>query len=108
MEKESDKMIKMINQLKLNYHELSLNKITEEELIHKNSDFIEKYPTLANKIKENTLDMNILYPMLMNLDKIKSNDITEHNASVEIGTLLRDTFVIPDLKSRGLDVSLNP
>jgi len=108
MEKESDKMMKMINKLKLDYYKLENNKIDEDTLRVENQYLIENYPTIASKIKDNSLDMNILYPMLMNLDKIKNGEITEHNASVEIGTILRDKFVIPDLKQKGLDVTLNP
>lgn len=108
MEKESDKMMKMINKLKLDYYKLENNKIDEDTLRKENQYLIENYPTIESKIKDNSLDMNILYPMLVNLDKIKNGRLSEHEASVEIGTILRDKFVIPDLKKKGLDVSLNP
>lgn len=108
MEKESDKMMKMINKLKLDYYKLENNKIDEDTLRKENQYLIENYPTIESKIKDNSLDMNILYPMLVNLDKIKNGRVSEHEASVEIGTILRDKFVIPDLKKKGLDVSLNP
>ena len=43
----------------------------------------------------------------MNLDKMHEGKQTEHDASVDVGTLLRDKIVIPDMKSRGLNVDTN-
>ena len=86
-EKSSIKIKNAINQLQNDYLKL------------------DTYPTLCSKIKDNTLDMDIIDHMLSNLDKMHDGQQTEHQASVDVGTLLRDKIVIPDMKRRGMSVN---
>ena len=106
-EKPSIKIRKAIDNLKLDYSKLEKGEISDSELNKNNSFILESYPTLASKVKDNTLDLEIINHMLMNLDKMHEGKQTEHDASVDVGTLLRDKIVIPDMKSRGLNVDTN-
>lgn len=104
-EKPSIKIRKAIDNLKLDYSRLEKGDISESEINENNKFILENYPTLASKVKDNTLDLEIINHMLLNLDRMHEGKQTEHEASVDVGTLLRDKIVIPDMKSRGLNVN---
>ena len=104
-EKSSIKIKNAINQLQNDYLKLERGEITEDFLKNNNSFILDTYPTLCSKIKDNTLDMDIIDHMLSNLDKMHDGQQTEHQASVDVGTLLRDKIVIPDMKRRGMSVN---
>ena len=104
-EKSSIKIKNAINQLQNDYLKLERGEITEDFLKNNNSFILDTYPTLCSKIKDNTLDMDIINHMLVNLDKMHDGEQTEHQASVDVGTLLRDKIVIPDMKRRGMTVN---
>ena len=106
-EKQSIKILKAIDILKLDYTYLEKGLITQDYLNEHNNFLLEKYPTLASKIKEDTLDMDIITQMLLNLDKMDTGEQSEHDASVKVGTILRDKIVIPDLKKNGKDFSVD-
>ena len=106
-EKPSVKILNAIESLKTDYLRLKKNEINEEELNTNNDFLISNYPTLASKVKDNTLDMEIINTMLLSLDKMHSGSQSEHEASVDVGTLLRDKIVIPGMKKRGQDVTIN-
>ena len=106
-EKPSIKILNAIECLKSDYLKLEKKEINEEELNKKNDFLISNYPTLALKVKDNTLDMEIINKMLLSLDKMHNGDQSEHQASVDVGTLLRDKIVIPGMRQRGQDVSIN-
>ena len=106
-EKPSVKILKAIENLKSDYLLLNDQKLNEEEIRNRNEFIMDNYPTLASKIKENTLDMEIIGKMLLSLDKMHSGQQSEHDASVDVGTLLRDKIVIPDMKRQGKDVTIN-
>ena len=106
-EKPSVKILNAIESLKTDYLLLKKNEINEEELNTNNDFLISNYPTLASKVKDNTLDMEIINTMLLSLDKMHSGSQSEHEASVDVGTLLRDKIVIPGMRKRGQDVTIN-
>jgi|MDTG01.4.fsa_nt_gb hypothetical protein len=106
-EKPSIKILNAIDKLKSDYSKLERGEINEEKLQENNDFLISSYPTLASKVKDNTLDMSIINQMLVSLDKMHSGQQSEHQASVDVGTLLRDKIVIPDMRRRGQDVSIN-
>ena len=106
-EKPSIKIKNAISKLKSDYAKLERKELTEETLKQDNSFLLDTYPTLASKVKDNTLDMEIIEHMLINLDKMHEGVQTEHQASVDVGTLLRDKIVIPDMKKRGMNVNTN-
>ena len=106
-EKPSIRILNAIDKLKSDYLKLEREEINEEKLKADNDFLISSYPTLASKVKENTLDMTIINQMLVSLDRMNSGEQSEHQASVDVGTLLRDKIVIPDMRRRGQDVSIN-
>ena len=106
-EKPSIKILNAIDKLKSDYSKLERGEINEEKLKDNNDFLISSYPTLASKVKDNTLDMSIINQMLVSLDRMNSGEQSEHQASVDVGTLLRDKIVIPDMRRRGQDVSIN-
>ena len=106
-EKPSIKILNAIECLKSDYLRLKKGEISEDDLNNNNNFLMSSYPTLALKVKENTLDMEIINQMLLSLDKMHSGNQTEHEASVDVGTLLRDKIVIPGMKQRGQDVTIN-
>ena len=75
--------------------------INEEELdiiVKKDyHSFIEQYPTIYKKIKDNTLDEDKFTYMLDMLSKVNNKEMTEFNASVDIGQKLVDHYVKPNL-----------
>ena len=62
------------------------------------SKFREKYPTIFEKVLENSLDMERFNFMLSMANKIDSKEMTNHDASVKVGERLVDEFVKPNLK----------
>ena len=62
--------------------------------------FAEKYPTIYEKVKNNTLDNDKLAFMLSMLSKVKSSEMSQHKASVAVGKKLVDTYVIPNLDDK--------
>jgi hypothetical protein len=105
--KESSRILNLITKLKEDNKQFKSGKLSDNELYENNKTLIDNYPTIASKIKDDTLDMGIITPMLSSLDSITCGSKTEHQASVDIGTLLRDKFVIPDMKNKGLNTTLN-
>lgn len=59
------------------------------------SDFKKKYPVLFKMACEEKLDFNTLNTMLNMLDRMKNNNISQYDASAEIGTLLFSKYVEP-------------
>ena len=73
------------------------------------ADFKKQYPNLytmacSGKIK----DMTTLEFMLDMLDKVKNNENSTHEASVEVGQRLFNTFVNPKLKDAVKSDNPNP
>ncbi len=79
--------------------EKEFDKIVEKEV----PKFAEKYPTIYEKVKNNTLEDEKLAFMLSMLSKVNSSELTQHKASVEVGKKLVDTYVIPNLDNKNKD-----
>ena len=82
------------------YHiidEIQKNKLTRSECEKLYPDFFEAYPTLSNAIFETKFDFQTLLYMLKKKDEIDSRSTTQHDASVDVGSLLVDKFVKPNL-----------
>ena len=70
-----------------------------DELVkEKHSDFLELYPTIYQKLKDNTLDEEKLQYMLDMLTDVNNSTVTEFDASVKVGQKLVDHYVTPTLK----------
>ena len=76
--------------------EKEFDKIVEKEV----PNFATKYPTIYEKVKNKTLDDDKLAFMLSMLSKVNSSEMTQHNASVEVGKNLANTYVLPKLDDK--------
>lgn len=70
---------------------------TKAYYTEKYPDFAKHYPTLFEKLFDPNLDIATLRYMLNQKDKMNHNKLTEHDASVKVGTLLVDKYVKPKL-----------
>jgi len=57
--------------------------------------FFEQYPVLSDKIFEQDFDFHILSQMMEQKNNIVHKDVSEHDASVKIGSCLVDKYVKP-------------
>ena len=69
-----------------------------EELKIKYKKLVDNYPTIFDKVCNGTLEIERLKFMLNMVSKIKSNKISQHDASIKIGTELVENIVKPNLK----------
>ena len=69
----------------------------KEKLINEHKDFYEAYPGIFDMSMNGTMDIDRLKFMLSMTDKINNKEISEHDASVEVGQMLVDDFVKPSL-----------
>ena len=68
---------------------------SEEVIRGRVPDFIEKYPELFKKII-NRNDLSPIQTMLTMLDKMASSNVTQHEASINVGTHLKNKFISSD------------
>lgn len=61
----------------------------------------EKYTALYHRLYKNRVDMSILDTFLQVLSKIEDGVCTQQEASFEIGTLLKQLYVDPELEKKG-------
>lgn len=75
--------------------------VQEEDIEKEFADFKQKCPNIYQKAKSpmSQTDMNILMNMLKKLHDIRQQNVSHHDGSREIGELLVDTFVKPQLRS---------
>lgn len=62
--------------------------------------YISNYEAIVRISMSNNYDYDRLKFMVNMADRVKKNEITEHNASVEVGQLLVDQIVKPQLKKK--------
>lgn len=60
----------------------------------------ERYPELYQKILRQEIDMSILDKVLTSLKKVEDSELDQHEASFEVGTLLRKMYVDSALRSQ--------
>ena len=56
------------------------------------------YTDIYNKLRKDELDLNILKRLLDVLEKIEQGDLDQHEASFEVGTILKQLYVDSALK----------
>lgn len=78
-------------------NEILSTKQSKELYIEKYPDFFEHYPVLSEKIFDPSFDKSTFNYMLNQREKITENKLTEHDASVKVGTLLVDKYVKPNM-----------
>ena len=72
--------------------------LSKEEFQQKYADFFTKYPTLSEKVFDDKLDKQTLRYLLTQKSKMETNNQTEYDASVKVGSMLVDKYVKPNLK----------
>ena len=58
-------------------------------------DFYLKYPALFSKIIDGSLEKNQFNFMLNMMGKVKNEELSDHDASVQVGQVLVDKYVKP-------------
>jgi hypothetical protein len=77
--------------------EVMTDKQPKEFYVNKYPEFSEQYPYLLEKLYELNFDKDTLRYMLNQKQQMDSNKLTEHDASVKVGTVLVDKYVKPNL-----------
>ena len=61
----------------------------------------EHFPTIFEKTFDGTMDMDRLKYMLDMLSRVKSNQMSQHDASVKVGETLANEYVTPVVEKLG-------
>lgn len=77
--------------------DIRTNLNTKAFFTEKYPDFAKHYPTLFEKLFDQNLDITTLRYMLNQKEKMNTHKLTEHDASIKVGTLLVDKYVKPNL-----------
>tara|TARA_A100001011_G_scaffold399405_1_gene507881 strand:- start:797 stop:1264 length:468 start_codon:yes stop_codon:yes gene_type:complete len=76
----------------------------DKEAIHKCSFLYTSYPNIYNKLLKDEIDIKVLYTFLDELAKIENGSQNQHEASYNIGMLLKSLYVdkkiYPDSKKK--------
>jgi hypothetical protein len=56
------------------------------------------YTDIYNKIKKDEIDIEILFKLIAVLEKIEDNSMDQHEASFEVGTILKEIYIDSALK----------
>lgn len=97
-----DDVTKMID-IKTSNTNLSTSKL--DVLCGKSANFLQtNYTNIYNKVLKNEINLQILWKMLDAMEKIEKGETDQHNASFEVGKLLKEMYVDSALKrSENLD-----
>jgi hypothetical protein len=62
--------------------------------LHKECSFLRLYyPSIFNKLIENEINVQVLYKFLDELEKIENGKLNQHEASYNIGLLLKSMYI---------------
>ena len=103
-----EKILENVKTLKSEYDILKKSERNEDtikrQLMEKYPDFSGQYPALFhlvfNPIDNWNEDLKRLTQMVELASRTKKNEISQHDASVEIGTKLEDKYVKPKLSKK--------
>jgi hypothetical protein len=87
--------IERLNNLKKKYTRLRLtDKSKFEELVISHCNFLwSNYTNIFNRLMKDEMDINILYSFINKLKEIEDGEIDQHEASVEVGKILKRLYV---------------
>lgn len=68
-------------------------KTLDQEVIHKCSFLFTNYPNIYNKLLKDEIDIKVLYTFLDELAKIENGVQNQHEASYNVGMLLKAMYV---------------
>ena len=60
---------------------------------------INNYNDIYTKLLENKINYNILYKFLNELEKIENGELNQHEASYNIGKLLKEIYIDPEINN---------
>ena len=67
---------------------------TQERMIQKQCNFLyTHYFNLFNRLVKKELDLNILYKLILTLQKIENGELDQHEASVHVGQILKKMYI---------------
>lgn len=70
----------------------------EQMVINKASFLFNNYTDIFNKVMKDEIDMNILGHFIMILRKIENGEVDQHEASFEVGKILKNMYIDSALK----------
>ena len=89
--------VKTIENLKLVYADLE---ILQSECIKKCYFLYENYTVIFNRLLKNRVDIDVLYTFLDTLEMVEDGKMDQHEASFEIGTLLKKMYIDPRIEDK--------
>ena len=92
--------VKTIENLKLVYADLE---ILQSECIKKCYFLYENYTVIFNRLLKNRVDIDVLYTFLDTLEMVEDGKMDQHEASFEIGTLLKKMYIDPRIEDKPPD-----
>ncbi len=92
--------VKLLEQLKQQHYELYKNNFQEFDIltVEKCSFLFQNYTDIYNKVLKNEVNLEILNKFLDALELIENGEVDQHEASVKVGTYLKELYVDSALK----------
>jgi len=92
--------VKLLEQLKQQHYELYKNNFQEFDTltVEKCSFLFQNYTDIYNKVLKNEVNLEILNKFLDALELIENGEVDQHEASVKVGTYLKELYVDSALK----------
>jgi len=87
--------IERLNNLKKKYSRMRLtDKKKFEELVISHCNFLwSNYTNIFNRLMKDEMDVNILYAFINKLREIEDGETDQHEASVEVGKILKRLYI---------------
>ena len=89
--------VQMIEKLKSVYDDFE---ILQNECIKSCYFLYENYTVIYNRLLKNRVDLNVLYTFLDTLQMVEDGKMDQHEASFEIGTLLKRMYIDPRIEDK--------
>lgn len=92
--------VKLLEQLKREHSELYKNNFQDFDTltVEKCSFLFQNYTDIYNKVLKNEVNLEILNKFLDALELIENGEVDQHEASVKVGTYLKELYVDSALK----------
>lgn len=87
--------VKLLEQLKQQHYELYKNNFQDFDTltVEKCSFLFQNYTDIYNKVLKNEVNLEILNKFLDALELIENGEVDQHEASVKVGTYLKELYV---------------
>jgi hypothetical protein len=84
--------------------EAALASQTPAQVCSQFADYQKEFPKIFEMILTRTYNRGLMTMMLQNLERIERGAVSQHDASVAVGTVLVDEIVKPQLRAAGKQV----